>query len=150
MTKRKFRTHKKFPKLELVKNIPVKQNKKIDYKKVNKIYSEINLSEHDMIIYMFETDEEGTITKIVNVSYQTYINNTWMTILRYDNEHGFLHRHMRISLCSQDEIISTAGVKKKGTPHNWLTWAIEDTKDRYFDYKRGFLKRSKIIDKKYK
>lgn len=53
---------------------------------------------------------------------------------------------MKISLNSQDEIISTSGVKKKGNPHNWLTWAIEDTKQRCLDYKRGFLKRSKIVD----
>lgn len=150
MTKRKFRTHKKFPKLEQVKNIPVKQNKEIRHKKVSKIYSEINLTDEDMIIYTFETDEEGSATKIVDVSYQTFINNEWVTILRYDSEHGFLHRHMRISLYSQAEILSTDGVKKKGTPHNWLTWAIEDTKNRYLDYERGFLRRSKVVDKKYK
>lgn len=106
------------------------------------------MSEEDKVVYVYEVYEDGKIAEVVNVSYQVFIKDDWVTILRFDSEHGFLHGHMRISIDDPTEITFTAGVKRKGDPHTWLTWAVERIKKTYPDYKRGLLKRSKSIDKK--
>lgn len=62
---------------------------------------------------------------MVNVSYQILVNRVWVTVLRFDSEHGYLHGHRKISIDSADEIVFTAGVVKKGNPHHWLTWSVE-------------------------
>ena len=84
--------------------------------------------------------------EVVNVSYEIKIKEEWVTILRYDSEHGFLHCHIRLSLSDVKEAVTTNNVIKKGTPHKWLTWAIDDIKANYLQYRRGFMKRSKLID----
>lgn len=110
----------------------------------------IYMSENDRILYIFagENDDPDSMTKVVNVAYQILVDNKWITILRYDSSHGFLHRHMRKSVENKNDIISTAGVKKIGHQHALMTWAIEVTKDNYLDYKTGFLRRSGLLDRK--
>lgn len=107
--------------------------------------NEIVLTEADKITHIRRVDSKRTILEVVNVSYETKIDDEWMTIVRYDSTHGFLHRHLRISFDSSEEIINTVGVKKKGTVRVWYTWAIKDILSKYLDYKNGFIKRSKGV-----
>lgn len=104
---------------------------------------EISLTDEDKIIYIYECNEKNDIVEIVNVSYLIFTKEKWITILRFDSEHGYLHGHRRISLNNEREVVFTAGVKKKGGPHRWLTWAVQYLKKNCLDYKRGFLRRSK-------
>lgn len=145
---RKFRKPKKRIWRKCGNWIPQKLSKKIKPKKVCKAPKEFNLSGEDKVIYVYDVYENGKIAEIVNVSYQLLIDDNWITILRFDSEHGFLHGHMRISINDPTEVAFTAGVKKKGDPHTWLTWAMKRIRKSYLEYKRGFLKRSKLIDKK--
>lgn len=110
---------------------------------------EFYLTEVDKITYAKGTDEKNIILEVVNVSYEIRIKDQWITILRYDSEHGFLHCHMRISLSDQEDAVTTAHVIKKGTPHEWLTWSINDVIRNYQRYRREFMKRSKLVDIDY-
>lgn len=105
----------------------------------------IYLSDSDRITYVYKRDKERkNILEVVNVSLDIKIKNKWLTIKRYDSYHGFLHRHTRVSLDDDSEIMSVAGVKKSGKHSNWLTWSIKDIKTKFWFYKRAFLKRSGI------
>ena len=108
---------------------------------------DISLTDEDRITYLYKRGSDGEIIEVTNVSHDTKIGEEWITIVRYDSSHGELHRHIRVSLQDEKDTPTTIGVKKKGSHDNWLTWAINDIKQRFEDYKRGFLKRSKVIDK---
>ena len=111
------------------------------------IVKEIILTHEDRITYLYKRGPNREIIEVTNVSYEILINEEWTTIIRYDSSHGELHRHKKVSLEDDRDTPTTIGVKKKGSHGNWLTWAIADIKSRFEDYKRGFLKRSKVIDK---
>lgn len=107
----------------------------------------IYLGEADRITYVYETDSEGNCTKIDNVSYEIKIEGKWYLVSRYDSVHRFLHCHMTISTKDQTEILlNRSRVIKKGSPKMWLTWAIRDFRVNFFNYRKGFLKRSKISE----
>ncbi|MBI2330070.1 hypothetical protein HYU94_01650 [Candidatus Daviesbacteria bacterium] len=130
--------------IRLVKESQKKKQEKIQC--FQTITHEFNLSDTDKITYTRGVNNEGIIIEVVNVSYEIKINNLWTTIWRYDSEHGYLHCHMRISMQNPSETVTTTRVIKKGTPHTWFTWAINDIKKNYIIYRRGFMKRSKIVD----
>lgn len=126
-----------------LKIAPILQPTKIEKpKSCRTISNSFLLTENDRLIYIFQIDDQGKVTEVINVSYDILVENGWVTIIRYDSEHGYLHRHSRISLTNPEEIETTLGVKKKGVPHTWLTWAIDDVKSRYLDYKKKFIGKS--------
>ena len=132
---------------EKIVSIPVKREIISEGSIKQRSAKEINLTDEDKVIYIYECEERNKVVEVVNVSYQILIDSNWITILRFDSEHGYLHGHRRVSLNSEREIFFTTGVKKKGDPHKWLTWAVQYLKKNYNDYKRGFLKRSRKVDK---
>lgn len=103
---------------------------------------EILLTENDRVTYLYKKDRQNRIKEVINVSYELNIQNKWITIVRFDSTHGYLHRHIRISLTDSTEMISITGVKKKGDHPQWLTWAINALKRQYAMHKEAFLKRS--------
>lgn len=146
MGKRKHRKRKKFARPENVITIPVKQEKEPKSQIISKS-AEFPLTDEDKVIYVYEINAAQKVSEVVNVSYQALMVGSWVTLLRFDSEHGFLHGHRRISLRNEQEVVFTAGVKRKGTPHHWLTWAIEYLIKNHLDYKKSFLKRSETFDK---
>jgi hypothetical protein len=124
---------------QIFKNIP--QN---DILVEKHITNQIVITENDRVTHTRSVNEIGELLEVVNVSYEIKINDNWETIIRYDSHHGYLHRHLKISLTSSIELLSTAGVIKKGKPQNWFTWAIKDIQKQYINYRAGFTKRSKI------
>lgn len=122
----------------------LKYSKKL--KTANELLSDnrpIYLSDSDRITYKYKRDpKDNKISEVVNVSLDIKIKDRWMTIKRYDSSHGFLHKHTRISIDNNSEIVSTGGVRKKGKHSNWLTWAIKDIRGNFWNYKVAFLKRS--------
>jgi hypothetical protein len=99
-------------------------------------------------IYVIDINTNKTI-EVINVSYEIKIDEDWITIIRFDSAHGYLHRHSRISLAVRQETTTRDSVKRKGDPKRWLTWAIQDIQNNFFEYRRLFFKRSKIIDSFY-
>lgn len=113
------------------------------------VTSEFPLTEQDRITYSYKKDDRGKYIEVTNVSYEGRIRDEWITIVRYDSSHGYLHRHTRISLSNESETTHTNRVIKRGSHHKWLTWAIKDLRANFVDYRRLFFKRSKTIDNYY-
>lgn len=84
------------------------------------------------------------IEGVINVSYEIYVRNKWITILRFDSAHGYIHRHTRISLDNPDTTVENFSVIQKGKPKDWLTWARKYMNKNFYDCKVGFCRRSKI------
>lgn len=136
---KKFRKKKRKIKLEQVFNILISREiKKVE---THQVLATIILTPEDQIIYIYECDENNKTTEVVNVSYQISIEDRWITIIRFDSEHGYLHRHRKVSIDNEIEVVSTAGVVKRGGPRHWLTWAVEHLKKNYLDYRKNFLKK---------
>lgn len=107
--------------------------------------AEIPLTEEDRITYIYKIDQKGIVREVTCVSYEIFINETWITIVYYDSSHdSILHRHVRVSLKNSSDAPSTDGVKKNGSQHRFLTWSIEDIQHNYLMYKKHFLKRSQL------
>jgi|SRR3972149_11274125 len=106
--------------------------------------AEIYLSEYDRITHLASINESRKILETVNISYEILLEGKWITIVRFDSHHGYLHRHTRISLTDEAEIEDSVGVKKTGSPHSWYTWAIQDIKRKFIEYRTAFTRRNKI------
>jgi hypothetical protein len=155
----KFKRHGKLliPKHELIKI-----SEKIIQKKAEADLAEsketIYFSEVDRVtkIYKLNKSNNRKVAEITCVSFDVKIDNKWITIIYYDSYHdGELHKHIRISLEDDSDSPITEGVRKKGTQHRLLTWAMQDLVANYLVYKSKFFKRSKIslkdsIDMQYK
>lgn len=108
----------------------------------------IQSSEEDQIIYTYERDNNYKILDVINVSQQTWVSGDWATVVRFDSENGFLHVHRKLSIQNQNGIKMVVSEKQKDDPQTWLTWAIDDIKKNFFNYKSDFLKRSNLSIKK--
>ena len=81
--------------------------------------------------------DSGIVTDMV-VQYETYFNNKWIAIVRYDCAHGYFHR----------DILSPNKEKEKHTIvikdlEDALLYAEQDIKDRWKLYKQKYFKRLK-------
>lgn len=107
------------------------------------VKNEFPLTTQDQITYIYKI-EKGEYVEVTNVSYDIKIENRWMTIVRLDSSHGYLHRHIRVSLDNTDE--ATGGEIEQGSHHSWLTIAVEDLKVNFLEYRRLFFERSEVVD----
>ena len=81
--------------------------------------------------------DKGRILDIV-VQYESFLNNKWIPIIRYDCSHGFFHR----------DVMRPDGEKEKQTIQitvlqDALNYAEQDIKDRWEFYKERYLKKFK-------
>ena len=112
---------------------------------IHTISREIPLTDTDRITYVYIKDKTtDVIKKVVNVSYEAWIEKSWLTILRYDSTHGYLHQHTRFSLIQEKEFISKEHILQTGSHQDWLTFAIADIKMNFMAYRQAFLKRSNL------
>jgi hypothetical protein len=78
--------------------------------------------------------EKGKLTDIV-IQYESFINNKWNPIVRYDCSHGFFHRDiMKPNGDKEKQLISITSLKDA------LNYAEQDIKDRWEFYKERFKK----------
>lgn len=150
MTKKRFRGRASrarplLNRLESARATVVKRS--VKHKTQKQKRQQIILSEEDKITYIYEMDDQRNYTNVVDVSYEYLFQGEWKTVLRYDSEHGYLHRHRIISLIDKTEVETRIGVIKRGGPHEWLTWAIKDIMRTYREDKKGVLRKSKLADK---
>jgi hypothetical protein len=124
----------------------IKQQKKVA-QIIRIISREIPLTKTDRITYVYARDKiTFTILEVINVSYEAKLGKSWLTILRYDSAHGYLHQHTRFSLTQKKEFITKENVSQTGNHKEWLTWAIKDLKTNFLAYKNAFFKRSGLDD----
>lgn len=81
--------------------------------------------------------EKGKLIDIV-IQYESFINNKWNPIVRYDCSHGFFHR----------DILKSNGEKEKQSIpitslKDALNYAEQDIKDRWEFYRERFIKKMK-------
>lgn len=84
----------------------------------------------------FHTDR-GKLLDVV-VQYESFINNKWVPVIRYDCSHGFFHR----------DVVYPGGEKEKLSINitnleDALNYAEQDIKDRWEFYKERYLKKLK-------
>src|SRR5438094_9652752 len=97
-----------------------KQQKKVA-QTIRIISREIPLTDTDRITYVYVKDKTtDVIQKVINVSYEAWIEKRWLTILRYDSTHGYLHQHARFSLTQEKEFISKEHILQAGSHQDWL------------------------------
>jgi hypothetical protein len=121
-------------------------NKRNKYKAEAKetiIESDISLTTQDKITYLYKKDKSEFL-EVTNVSYEVKVKRKWITIVRYDSAHGYLHRHSKISLEDDREVIDR--IIEQGSHHSWLTIAVEDLKANFIEYRRLFFERSDMVD----
>ena len=124
----------------------IKQQKKVA-QTIRIISREIPLTKTDRITYVYMKDTATrVIQEVVNVSYEAWIEKSWLTILRYDSTHGYLHQHTRFSLTREKEFISKEYILRAGSHQDWLTWAIADIKMNFSAYRLAFFKRSDLAE----
>ena len=126
----------------------VARNKEENFLVTKKSDQLLTTTDRLIYIYIINTKTNKTI-EVVNVSYEIKIEKDWETIIRFDSSHGYLHKHSRVSLADKKETTTRDSVKQKGEPERWLTWAIHDIQNNFFEYRRLFFKRSKAIDSFY-
>jgi len=77
---------------------------------------------------------KGKISYFV-IQFETFIDNNWHSIVRYDNAHGFFHR----------DVMNHKGEKEKQAINiinleDAFSYAQQDLKDRWDFYKERYLK----------
>ncbi len=118
-----------------------------DQKDFTQVENEIPLSDRDRIIYIYMLNTRRKMVEIINVSYVSLIKREWVTIVRYDNDSSHnakLHVHITNSFRDRNDAPSWVNVRQKGTVRRLHTWAVEDLKNNYEQYKKKFLKRSEF------
>lgn len=118
--------------------------------KLKTFQNNFQLSQNNRLTYVYKTNEKRNIIEITNVSLEIKIGKKWTTIIRFDNAHGRLHRHIYFSPENNTDVVDYINVKQKGSQKELLCWAIDDLKKNYINYKKKYLKRCKSIDFKHK
>ncbi|MEO5571721.1 MAG: hypothetical protein ABIT08_13565 [Bacteroidia bacterium] len=80
--------------------------------------------------------EKGKVIDLV-VQYESYLNNKWTPIVRYDCAHGFFHRDILFNGKKEKQTITITSLVDA------LNYAEQDIKDRWEFYKERFLKKNK-------
>ena len=103
------------------------------------------LSHEDRITYNYSRNPSTKeIIEVVNVSFEVLIKGKWHTVIRYDSHHGYLHKHIRLTLSDEKTIVERVNIP--GTHSNWLTWAINDLIENFMEYKNTFFENNSIVD----
>ncbi len=115
-----------------------------EYKKnIDKIVTrEFYLSPEDQLIYIYKRKDYHNISEVINVCYNIRIDSDWITIIRYDSSHGYLHVHSLVTLHDRKEVITK--IDTPGSHNKWLSWAVADISTNYILYKNTFFERNKV------
>ncbi len=80
---------------------------------------------------------KGKVIDIV-IQYETYINNKWVPVVRYDCAHGFFHRDIMNPDGTQDKESISIDMLEVA-----IDYAEQDLKDNWNRYKSNFKTKSK-------
>jgi hypothetical protein len=81
--------------------------------------------------------QKGELRDIV-IQYESFLNNKWHPIVRYDCSHGFFHKDiMKPNGEKEKQIIPISSLKDA------LNYAEQDIKDKWVSYKERYSKKLK-------
>ena len=113
--------------------------------KTKRVQKDFLFSHNDRITYVYlRSLKDNAIIEIITVSYDVLIKKRWRTIIRYDSHHGYLHRHVSLSLKDEKDMVEP--LRLPGTHSDWLTWAIQDLLKNFGEYKQTFFDKNAIVD----
>lgn len=78
---------------------------------------------------------KGKVIDIV-IQYETFIDNKWIPIVRYDCAHGFFHRDIMNPDGTQDKSAISIELLEVA-----IGYAEQELKDNWQNYKNNFLKK---------
>ena len=78
---------------------------------------------------------KGKVIDIV-IQYETFIDNKWIPIVRYDCAHGFFHRDIMNPNGTQDKSAISIELLEVA-----IGYAEQELKDNWQNYKNNFLKK---------
>jgi len=81
--------------------------------------------------------ESGNVTYTV-VQYETFVQDEWRAVVRYDNSHGYPHRDVLHPTGEEDKF-----PLRFADLNAFVLYAEQDLKDRWQWYKERFLKEMK-------
>ncbi|MEP7170499.1 MAG: hypothetical protein ABI855_14110 [Bacteroidota bacterium] len=103
--------------------------KEISYQKF------LNDDENEKLRIKIST-EKGKVTDVV-IQYESFLNEKWTPIIRYDCAHGFFHRDVIFQKEKEKQAIAITSLEDA------FNYAEQDLKDRWEFYKDRYLKKIK-------
>jgi hypothetical protein len=94
----------------------------------------ITLSTEDDRIRVDFTTDQGEVSALRVVQYETRIQGIWQPVARYDTVHGFFHRDVFTARGSMKYRVAIADLGEA------LTFAIDDLKTNWHLYKQRLLR----------
>lgn len=101
----------------------------------------LNVANLDRIVFVVSRDEKNNIRVVDNIRYEININDKWEWVVRFDDHagEGSLHKHYRVDLKSDRQILSKAQAKKYKNKNHELTWVCRDFRKNHQIYRKKFL-----------
>lgn len=78
----------------------------------------------------------GKLIKLL-VQYETFVNGKWFAVIRYDNEHGYIHKDI---LNDKEKVIDKIPLGKEIDYKSAINVATKDIAQNWQDHKKEFLK----------
>jgi hypothetical protein len=94
----------------------------------------ITLSTEDDRIRVDFTTDQGEVSALRVVQYETRVQGIWQPVARYDTVHGFFHRDVFTARGSMKYRVAIADLGEA------LTFAIDDLKTNWHLYKQRLLR----------
>jgi hypothetical protein len=94
----------------------------------------ITLSTEDDRIRVDFTTDQGEVSALRVVQYETRVQGIWQLVARYDTVHGFFHRDVFTARGSMKYRVAIADLGEA------LTFAIDDLKTNWHLYKQRLLR----------
>lgn len=101
----------------------------------------LNVANQDRIVFVVSRDDGNNIRIVDNIRYEINIEDKWEWVVRYDDHagEGSLHRHYRVDLVSDRQILSKAKARKYKNKNHELTWVCNDFRKNHQIYRKKFL-----------
>jgi hypothetical protein len=122
-------------------DVPVKPNVNKEVKYIEK-KGYFPISETDRITYVLKLDQNYKKAIITCVSLDILFNDEWITIDRFDTEHGYLHQHVLTKIGEEPKVVIPT-IKKNASLDYIFDWTVNHFYNNFYFYRRHFIKNNK-------
>lgn len=106
------------------------------------------LSDTDKLTCLYKIDKKGKTREVDSVTYCTKLGGKWEMVVYFDDVHGFLHRHRRVTVENETNNLDLPLGKNSNNHHRNLRYAMNDIEKNFYFYRRHLLKASNSYIKK--